>query len=63
MIEFAFNSAISTFTELFAFMINYEFESRMSFDSSDIENVDRLSAKKRILTQKAKTIFDKMKNI
>ncbi len=63
MIEFAFNAAISAFTELFAFMINYEFESRMSFDSSDIENVDRLSAKERILTQKAKTIFDKMKNI
>jgi hypothetical protein len=63
MIEFAFNAAISAFTELFAFMINYEFESRKSFDSSDIENVDRLSAKERILTQKAKTIFDKMKNI
>jgi hypothetical protein len=63
MIEFAFNAAISTFTELFAFMINYEFESRMSFDSSDTENVNRLSAKKRILTQKAKKIFDKMKNI
>jgi hypothetical protein len=63
MIEFAFNAAISAFTELFAFIINYEFESRMSFDSSNIENVDRLSAKERILTQKAKTIFDKMKNI
>jgi hypothetical protein len=44
-------------------MTNYEFESRMSFDSSNIKICDRLSAKTRILTQKANTIIDKMKNI
>jgi hypothetical protein len=33
MTEFVSNVATSTFTKLFVFMINYEFESRMSFDS------------------------------
>jgi hypothetical protein len=63
MIEFASNAITSTFIELFVFMTNYEFESRMSFDSSNIDISDRLSARKRILTQKANTIIDKMKNI
>jgi translation elongation factor P/translation initiation factor 5A len=44
-------------------MINYEYESRMSFDFVDIETTDRLSVKERILTQKAKTITEKIKNI
>jgi hypothetical protein len=44
MIEFAFNAIISTFTELFVFMINNEFESRMSFDSISNEEF----VKKRI---------------
>jgi hypothetical protein len=34
MIEFAFNVATSVLTELSVFMTNYEFESRMNFDSS-----------------------------
>jgi hypothetical protein len=63
MTKFVSNAAISAFTELFAFMTNYEFESRMSFDSLQHETIDRLSAKKRILTQKAVIIIDKMKNI
>jgi hypothetical protein len=63
MTEFASNAITSAFIELFVFMINYEFESRMSFDSSNIEIFDRLSARERILTQKADTIIDKMKNI
>jgi hypothetical protein len=63
MTEFVSNAITSTFIELFVFMTNYEFESRMSFDSQDIEICDRLSARKRILTQKADTIIDKMKNI
>ncbi len=61
--EFALNAVTSAFIELFVFMTNYEFESRMSFDSSNININDRLSARKRILTQKANTIIDKMKNI
>jgi hypothetical protein len=46
-------------------MTNYEFESRMSFDFSDfdVNIIDRLSIKKRVLTQKANTIAEKMKNI
>ncbi len=63
MTKFVSNATISAFTELFAFMTNYEFESRMSFDSLQRETNDRLSAKKRILTQKAVIIIDKMKNI
>jgi hypothetical protein len=35
MIEFALNAATSAFIELFVFMINYDFESRMNFDSSN----------------------------
>jgi hypothetical protein len=65
MIEFAFNAATSTFIELFVFMTNYEYESRMSFDSSNSSNVarERLSIKKRVLTQKDASIVEKMKDI
>ncbi len=65
MTEFAFNAATSTFIELFVFMTNYEYESRMSFDSSNSSNVarERLSIKKRVLTQKDASIIEKMKNI
>jgi hypothetical protein len=45
-------------------MTNYEFESRMSFDSSDAnDSQKRLSIKERVLTQKAAIIAKKMKNI
>jgi hypothetical protein len=65
MIEFASNAATSAFIELFVFMTNYEYESRMSFDSSNSANVaqERLSIKKRVLTQKDASIVEKMKNI
>jgi hypothetical protein len=65
MIEFASNAATSAFIELFVFMINYEYESRMSFDSSNSKNVarERLSIRKRILTRKDVFIVEKMKNI
>jgi hypothetical protein len=63
MTEFASNTIMTAFIELFVFMINYEFESRMSFDSSDIDINDWLFVRKRILTQKANTIIDKMKDI
>jgi hypothetical protein len=44
MIEFVSNAVISAFVELSAFMTNYEFESRMSFDScqSAIREIRRL---------------------
>jgi hypothetical protein len=63
MIEFVFNAAISIFIELSVFMTNYEFESRMNFDSLNTETNDRLSDKKRLLTRKTITIVEKMKNI
>ncbi len=66
MIEFVFNAATSASTELFVFMTNYDFEFRMSFDSSnskDDVSQERLSTKERMLTQKAAIIAKKMKNI
>ncbi len=65
MIEFAFNAATSTFIELFVFMTNYEYKSRMNFDSSNSANVarKRLSIKKRVLKQKDSFIVEKMKDI
>ncbi len=64
MTEFVFNAVISTFIELFAFMTNYEFESRISFQSSDSNDLrERLSAKERVLTQKTENIAEKMRNI
>ncbi len=59
MTEFAFNVATFTFIELFVFMTNYDFESRMSFDSMTIEK----SIRERILDKKAFDITEKMKSI
>jgi hypothetical protein len=65
MIEFASNVATSTLTELFVFMTNYDFESWMSFDSSNSNDVfrERLSIRERVLMQKTVTIAEKMKDI
>jgi hypothetical protein len=66
MIEFASNAATFVFDELSAFMINYDFESRMSFDSFDLNDDvyrERSSTKERVLTQKANIIAEKMRNI
>jgi predicted metal-dependent hydrolase len=64
MIEFVFNAITSAFTELFVFIANYEFEFRMSFDSSNAnDSQKRLSAKERVLTQKAVIIAKKMRDI
>jgi hypothetical protein len=63
MTKFVSNAVTSIFIELSAFMTNYEFESRMSFDSLNTETNDRLSDRERILTQKATIIVEKMKNI
>ncbi len=59
MIEFASNAATSIFIELFVFMTNYEFESRMNFDWISNEEFVR----ERIQDQKTSDIIDKMKNI
>jgi hypothetical protein len=61
MAEFVSNVATSASTELFAFMTNYEFESRMSFDSS-IEN-DQGSVREQIQDKKASDIIEKMRSI
>jgi hypothetical protein len=61
MTEFVSNVATSASIELFAFMTNYEFESRMSFDSS-IED-DQESVKERIQDKKASDIIEKMRSI
>jgi hypothetical protein len=61
MIEFVFNAVISAFIELFAFMTNYEFESRMSFDSFE-EDISK-SARERVLSRKNSNIIEKMKDI
>jgi hypothetical protein len=66
MIEFVFNAATFAFTALFVFMSNYDFESRMSFDSLNSNNDvsrERLSVREWILTQKAVDIVKKMRNI
>jgi hypothetical protein len=63
MAEFASNAAVSASTGLSAFMINYGYEPRMSFDPSDDEVVDRLSARERVMTEKAATITKKMEDI
>jgi hypothetical protein len=64
MIEFVFNAVILTFIELFVFITNYDFESRMNFKSLNSNNSrELLSIKKRVLTQKTKNIAEKMKNI
>jgi hypothetical protein len=63
MIEFVSNAVTSTFTELSIFMTNYEFESRMNFDSLNTETNDRLSNRKRILTQRTVIIAEKMKDV
>jgi hypothetical protein len=53
--EFVFNACISNFIELSSFMINYDYESRMSFD--------QWYSKKTNINKKTFDIFDKMKDI
>jgi hypothetical protein len=61
MTEFVSNVATSALTELFAFMTNYEFESRISFDLSIKD--DQESIKERIQDKKASDIIEKMRSI
>jgi hypothetical protein len=58
--KYAFNVFISIITQMFSFLANYEFESRMSFDQIDI---DEDTIKKRINRIKDKEIMFTMKNI
>jgi hypothetical protein len=62
MTKFVSNAVTSTFTELFVFVTNYEFESRMSFANSNSSR-ERLSARKRVLTQRTEYIAKKIKDI
>jgi hypothetical protein len=61
MTQFAFNVVIFVLIELFVFMTNYEFESRMFFDS--FTKINDESARKRILTRKTSNIVSKIKDI
>jgi hypothetical protein len=60
MTEYAFNAIIFAFTEIFAFMTNYDFESRMSFDSM---NSTKKSTRERILRAREIDMTKKMKEI
>jgi hypothetical protein len=59
MIEYAFNATIFALIDIFAFMINYDFESRMSFDSISLSELVR----ERILQIKRINIAKKMKEM
>jgi hypothetical protein len=60
MIEYVFNVFISAFTQIFSFLANYDFESRMSFDFVQFE---KNTAKERIHRFKKRNIVFTMKNI
>jgi hypothetical protein len=59
MIEYAFNATIFALINIFVFMINYDFESRMSFDFINLFE----STRERILQIKKINITKKMKEI
>ncbi len=60
MIEYVSNVFISITTQIFSFLVNYDFESRMSFDSVQF---DENTARKRIHRFKKRNIVFTMKNI
>jgi hypothetical protein len=60
MIEYAFNAFISIITQMFSFLVNYEFESRMSFDHVEFEEN---TIKDRVNKFRERTIVFIMKNI
>jgi hypothetical protein len=61
MIEYAFNAIIFVFTDIFAFIINYDFEFRMSFDL--IESFESKFIRESILRIKKVNITKKMKKV
>jgi hypothetical protein len=60
MTKYAFNAVISIITQMFLFLANYEFESRMSFDQIEF---DENTTKERINRIRNKKIVFIMKNI
>jgi hypothetical protein len=60
MTEYTFNSIIFVFTEIFAFITNHDFESRMSFDS--MNSIEK-STRERILRTRDVDMTKKMKEI
>lgn len=63
MTEFVFNTCISASTDFSSFLANYEFESRMSFDSNVNIINSKDSTRKRLLKEKVIEISEKMKTI
>ena len=59
MIEYVSNVFVFASIKLFSFFVNYDFESRMNFESMKIKNTTR----KRIFDQKTKNIHINMKKI
>jgi hypothetical protein len=60
MTKYAFNVFISIITQMFSFLANYEFESRISFDQIEF---DENTAKERVNRFKNRKIMFIMKNI
>jgi hypothetical protein len=60
MIEYASNAFISIITQMFSFLVNYEFESRMSFDHVEFEEN---TVRDRINRFRRRAIVFTMKNI
>jgi hypothetical protein len=60
MIEYAFNVFILVTTQIFSFLANYDFESRMSFDSVQFE---KNTTRERIHRFRRRNIVFTMKNI
>jgi hypothetical protein len=58
--KYAFNAFISIITQMFSFLVNYEFESRMSFDQMKF---DENTAKNRVNKFREREIVFIMKNI
>jgi HKD family nuclease len=63
MTKFAFNACVFSFTQIFSFLANYEFESRMSFDSNADITEDKKIARKRLLKNVVTNIENKMRII
>jgi hypothetical protein len=61
MTEYASNAIIFVFIDIFVFMTNYDFESRMSFDL--IESLESRSVRERILRIKEVDMTKKMKEV
>jgi hypothetical protein len=60
MIEYAFNAFISIIIQMSSFLVNYEFESRMSFDHVEFEEN---TIEDRVNKFRRRTIVFIMKNI